>query len=514
MTNRSINIALFFVISLIIVYWVTFINKIGLHGDEAWFGLEGVNILKNGLVKPIGMNNYSGVIQSYLDSLMFNIAGVGVVQLRITGIVCNILSLLLIIYFFYNRVNKLSALYLSMLIGQSVFYLTFAKISWEVLSFNFLLTSLLIVSLYFFAIKDKREYLYGGLFLTVNFIGTYNHIIFSGIVFSGFVGFAIWILFSKIEFKLWIVKVYTLLFIGLINSFIVYKTMNSFILTLWDLYGNYLFLFPFIIIIFELLIIKKIFLLVKCLLIKFIYVKSFIKFNVFIYIRFITVLILAFWFIKFHLKTLFQVFSQEIIFERIFSYEVSNYVNYFFVLVSLSVLLLTFYFIIRDLISETKTPLTIILVVYMGILHFYTSGFSIRYFWTITILIYLYLSVNIVSINVRIQRIFMVLLFINMFFSFLILWSININTERKVKAINFSINGNVETSAHFLNFEPVLDYVHKNEIGYIETPQYFFIGNVFNFYTKTDTVFLKYKNSMKIDYDYKTLDNGFVIEKK
>ena len=35
----------------------------------------------------------------------------------------------------------------------------------------------------------------------------------------------------------------------------------------------------------------------------------------------------------------------------------------------------------------------------------------------------------------------------------------------------------------------------------------------FNFYTKTDTVFLKYKNLMKIDYDYKILDNGFVIEK-
>jgi hypothetical protein len=92
------------------------------------------------------------------------------------------------------------------------------------------------------------------------------------------------------------------------------------------------------------------------------------------------------------------------------------------------------------------------------------------------------------------------------------LWSINLDSERKVKAEYFKINKRGERSSHFLNFEPVISFIHENEIGVVKTEYTFFIANVFKFYKAMDPSISHYENTMKIDYDFDTKGTGFIME--
>jgi len=93
------------------------------------------------------------------------------------------------------------------------------------------------------------------------------------------------------------------------------------------------------------------------------------------------------------------------------------------------------------------------------------------------------------------------------------LWDINLDNDRKVSATTFDIKFRAETSAHFLNFSPVLKFIHQNEIGELETPDPYFIGYLFKFYKYEDKRIEKYPNTMKIEYDYESLGSGYKMIK-
>ena len=69
-----------------------------------------------------------------------------------------------------------------------------------------------------------------------------------------------------------------------------------------------------------------------------------------------------------------------------------------------------------------------------------------------------------------------------------------------------------ETSAHFLNFTPVINYVYNNRIGVIDTKNNYFIGKVFEFYKNSCPQIKNFKDTARVNYDYKFKNTGFEIK--
>ncbi len=67
----------------------------GLHGDEAWFGLQAVKYGQQGVTGYQGMNNYTGILEPLMASAFFRYLGIGVIQLRIGGVIANFMALLM-----------------------------------------------------------------------------------------------------------------------------------------------------------------------------------------------------------------------------------------------------------------------------------------------------------------------------------------------------------------------------------------------------------------------------------
>jgi hypothetical protein len=148
----------------------------------------------------------------------------------------------------------------------------------------------------------------------------------------------------------------------------------------------------------------------------------------------------------------------------------------------------------------------------MGVLSFYTHGHSIRYFLTLTLLLILYTSFKLSLENRIVRNSIIAVIALNVLIIQSILWNINLDKDRSVKATMFKIENFSETSAHFLNFSPVLDIVHKYKIGELETKQDYFIGKVFNFYKNEFPEINDYKNRLRIDYDYEVRGSGFKMD--
>ncbi|WP_216641627.1 hypothetical protein [Pedobacter ginsengisoli] len=68
-------------------WWIYKLDVLpGLHADEAWSGLKAVQFQNEGVSQIIGMNNYTGILQTLLTGLSFDLFGRGVFQLRLGGV--------------------------------------------------------------------------------------------------------------------------------------------------------------------------------------------------------------------------------------------------------------------------------------------------------------------------------------------------------------------------------------------------------------------------------------------
>ena len=67
------NITIILLLVIISTYLLTYLRTIGLHGDEAFMGLDGIYILNNGIPKPYGMNKYTGTLQALLNAVSFKL---------------------------------------------------------------------------------------------------------------------------------------------------------------------------------------------------------------------------------------------------------------------------------------------------------------------------------------------------------------------------------------------------------------------------------------------------------
>ena len=499
---------IFLLFSIILLYWVTYIEKIGLHGDEAFFGIDSVEILINGLTRPYGMNKYSGILQSLISSISFNIFDINVISLRIGGIICNVIALSISLFIIRKRMNNYVLLFFLLLIAQSILILGYSKIAWEVCSLNFLFIMITLASTNELVRNKKSpKYCMQFVFLFATLLGTYNHIIFSSFIVSLFMGIIFLLLFKDTKPQNELIDIFSLISLSLFNIVLLYAFMNYAIDYLWKTYNIFIFLLPFIFISIEILFFKKVHSFFKIL--SFWLSKKTLSKSM----RIIIPLSLIVPYIIIHFLNVFDILANRVLLIRLFSYELNPLLEFYFIFVALSLSIYVFYKLIFDIIKNRNNLWSYIIISYFGVLCLYTQGASIRYYLILTILQFIYLSIKLSYENKAVRTFFISILIISTISIQSILWSINLNPDRKIKATTFKIGKkNTETSAHFLSFSPVIDYVHKNKIGKIETKDAFFIGQVFKFYSISMPEIKDYKHTAEINYDYSTKNTGFKID--
>jgi hypothetical protein len=212
-----------------------------------------------------------------------------------------------------------------------------------------------------------------------------------------------------------------------------------------------------------------------------------------------------------------QLFSQKILLLRVYSFELSNFLQITFQITAVIILSYLIYSLINDIVYKSKYPWSFILIMYLGILSMYVNGSSIRYSLIPVMLVFLYLAFKLVRENKSLSKVLIICLIVNILILQFTLWNISSNEERELKAYHFRNGKEIETSAHFLPFSPVLDFVHEHQIGNIETKkeakEKYFIETPFRFYKVLDPSINSYQNSMWIEYDYQTENGGFTMKK-
>lgn len=506
---KYIKVYIILCLAIIMAYWLFYIEKIGLHGDEAYFGVDAITIMNEGITRPFGMNKYTGILQSWLNSLMFSLFDTNVTTLRLSGIFSNIIALLMAVILINKKARKLTLLIFLILFSQSVLLMGYSKIAWEVCSFNFLFISLSLTFLYK-AEKEKRirREVWQFLFLLSCLLGSYNHILFSSIVLALFIGTVVYLLIGSKKDGNIATKNISLLALACLNVVLLYYFMTVLIDDLWLQFGGYIIIIPLVLLLLEVIVLKRLGELSAFIIAKL--PKS--KHLVFFRLLFMLLGIVPFGII--HLFSVFDVLANQIVMRRLFSAEINPFFKWFFASVALLLIGYTIYKTGYLLLKNKANILTFTLIAYMGIFSFYTQGHSIRYYLLFIILLFFFLSDELSTERKWLRSALVTFLIISGLITQLFLWSFNLNDSRKVVAKKFMVGADFpETSAHFLNFTPVLNYVHKHKIGVLDTKQGFFINYVFKFYKLADPKIAAYQDTAAVNYDYETAHNGFLIEK-
>lgn len=220
--TEFVVVLLFFTI---VMTWVFKLNLFpGLHADEAWFGIRAHIANNTGRFNWHGMNHYTGSLQEILSAGSFELLGRGVFELRIIGVLCNIFGLLFIIN---NLIalfpNRLVALVFMLLLSQSMLWLIYPRLAWEVCSLTLLFLSFTIWSSHHI-LNGNNTVFYIFVFYLTNLVGTYNHIIFACIPLAIFVATLLFSFRKGCIDK----KILTIVFCNIINVALLYVLMNYF----------------------------------------------------------------------------------------------------------------------------------------------------------------------------------------------------------------------------------------------------------------------------------------------
>ncbi len=508
---KNISIYITFLLVAIVTYWLTYIEKIGLHGDEAYFGIDGVDILNEGLRRPYGMNKYTGALQSISNSVLFRLFDINITFMRLSGIFCNLIALYLSVKLIYERINAYAVLLFLLCFAQSGLFLGYSKIAWEVCSFNFFFMTLTAFALHKLKNSKKSSLtMLQFLFLFATLIGSYNHILFSSFVGSIFLGVILSIFSDKTHAKKEMTDHFILICFSMVNIVLLYYFMTNMIDYMWEEYGNLVFILPLLLILLELVVLKKIGFSASH------FIDRLSRKGVHSIIRLFVALVFIIPFVIIHLLSVFDILSNDIVLMRLFSFDLNTYLKFYFISLTGLLLIYCFYKLIYAFVKGEGNLMRNGLLAYLGIFCIYTQGHSIRYYIILILLLFLYLSYELSREIKLVRTFFTVILVPSVIFVQSILWSINIDDGRKVSAMKFKIGGDFkETSAHFLNFSPVIDFVHQNQIGALDTKERFFINYVFKFYKLSDPAIEDYHDTAIVNYDYSsTPRNGFKIDLK
>jgi hypothetical protein len=477
----------------------------GLHGDEAWFGLQAVKYGQQGVTGYQGMNNYTGILEPVMASAFFRYLGIGVIQLRIGGVIANFMALLIFsIVYLRNGQSKALVLFL-LILGQSGLYLISPRVAWEVNSFTLLFIALNALAITGILKSNKRvPLMWATVFLATNIIGSYNHIIFSGLSIALLTGVSIWSLYCRTSGNR---PLMMLLFTNAFNVCLVYVFLNIYPLKLAVPYVVVSFLF---LILLEGIVADRLSNGLKML----------DTLNVpkpFIY----SVLLVGLGYFAIHHGLAFvDVWSNYKLMMHAYSVELPILLQWLCSAIGILMLLLICSLIMKDVMAADKNSLSLALafvtISYLGILSFYTTNNSFRYYLIAYALTAIYLSIKIansrVFINVGLPVILISLIIINVKMGY-----VYFSPDRQLKALKIPMgNGTVETSAHFLPNKPLVKYLSTNKTGrFYYLSDSYFLGQVIDFYRLASPWQELPENEAIINYDYSpNLHGGYMFYRK
>lgn len=145
-----------------------------LTGDEAWMALFADRLLARGLYTPHEMNTYTGPGFGLILRESFRWLGASLWSLRLPGAEANVLALFLGFVFMRRRFGAEPALWWTLLLAGSSFWLMKSRLAWEVYALQPLLLSLVFLAL------EAPAWILAALSL----LGAQNHFIFISVPVS------------------------------------------------------------------------------------------------------------------------------------------------------------------------------------------------------------------------------------------------------------------------------------------------------------------------------------------
>ena len=147
----------------------------GISSDEAWFGLEALDIKAHGLFSPYASNWYTGTIYPWLVSKIFAHVPPSVFTLRFAGAAQNVVAAALAIYFaglFFGRAAALAVSACMVL----PFYAMFSRHAYEVCGLQNILTVCALACALGAARRGAVSLSAALVFVFACYIGTLNHL--------------------------------------------------------------------------------------------------------------------------------------------------------------------------------------------------------------------------------------------------------------------------------------------------------------------------------------------------
>ena len=502
-SSRVYTVAFIIILLLYFAFWWCYkLDTLpGLHGDEAWVGLKAYDYQTQPFDRLSGMTYYTGIIQTLVVQLSFNIFGIGVYQLRLPGVIINLLAIMIILSsFIFYRFYKQAVLF-TLMLAASTLYVISARIAWEVNTFNLFFISISFASLMvIYHSRENYKLLWICLFWLSNILGSYNHIIYSCISVAGFIGLSLWAIQKDaiLSCKLFVLTASN--FVNVVLVFLIQRYNLNFF------YQNpeYLPMCIAVIIGMESAIYYKFF--STSITIGFLPR----KFN------YLIISILCLIFVYNHGKGLFDVLSQYKLILEVYSYECSTLFQTVFTFCATLFVLFAAWLLFDDIKTKANenTIVAYIIISYMALLGLYTSKNSLRYYLVIYAALCLYMAFKLFK-NSRSLRIFISFQLLIIILINAALLDIFVHDPIPVRSVDFKIgNDQDETSSAFLPKKPVLDFLKNNHISKINYLCYpYFIEEPIKFYKLYSPWTESKQDSALIDYDYTRYKGGFFLLK-
>ena len=159
----------------------------GLHGDEAWLANYAANINTRGVFSPHEMNTYTGPVYGWLIAQTFKVLPANVTDLRLPGLLLNLLAAFLMAWHLGRVSGRTSALAWLALLCSSALFVLKSRVAWEAYALQPILLTCVVMSADRCLEKEQASFALALAFLAANFLGVLNHFIFLSVPISLFV---------------------------------------------------------------------------------------------------------------------------------------------------------------------------------------------------------------------------------------------------------------------------------------------------------------------------------------
>jgi len=482
----------------------------GLHVDEAFFGIKGNLYNQEGIKEAFGMTAYTGILQSLLSAIMFKLFGLGVFQLRIAGVLLNLLALSLLTLNLIKRKRSQMAVVFLLFILQAGTLILFPRVAWEVNTFTLLFIILIMLAALPILTTSNFKILPTFTFMLINLVGTYNHILFSSLSLSMLIGMATWIYYNRDKKY---ADIFTMLFINAVNILafeaLLYLARKLHIGT-QPIFTGFLFFTGVVLI--QAVYIKNLIRLAAPV-VRWIFSIKFPGWSVQV---FLFVCLLAFF--VFHGRNLINVASNQTIIVNLFSERLSELLTIILFTCAIIIVLSFASFLILDVFGKAKSLWGTILVTYLGVFNIYTTSLSLRYYLTLSFFICCFMAYEITKrgLHQYFSRVILTAVIISGVITNITVWNIYRNPDRKLVAMLFNLDDKtIDTSAHFLPTKPLMDFIRKNQIGnFVFLGDEICISRPSSFYKLEEGWVENPGRTAIIGYDYTNLGTGFIMKLK